>query len=98
MEVHFGDSHRQIDADGKSGAAGEQADEHEEAADELGEGGEIGGPAGKPEAGDELNMVVKSTEDFVIPVADHDGPQSKAHHQQSQGLQAIEVAHVMASR
>src|SRR5271154_184500 len=72
VEVHFGDGDRHIDADGESGGAGEQADKHEHAAKELGKGGKIGGPAGESEASHELNVVVKSAENLVISVADHD--------------------------
>ena len=95
MEVYFCDSHRQIDADGKSGAAGEQPEEHEEAAKELGKGGEIGHPGRESKAGDELNVVVKSTEDFLISVGDHHGAEGQAHDEQSERLQAIEVAQMV---
>ena len=97
MEVHLGNGDGHVNADGKSSGAGKQADQHEQAAKKFGEGGEICGPAGQSEAGNELNVVVKSSENFLVPVADHDGAQGKTHDQQSQGLQAIKVAQVIAS-
>ena len=95
MEVYFCDSHRQIDADGKSGAAGEQPEEHEEAAKELGKGGEIRHPGRESKAGDDLNVVVKSTEDLLISVSDHHGAEGQAHDEKSERLQAIEVAQMV---
>lgn len=98
MKVDFGDGDGQIDANGKSREAGEQADQHKDAAKKFGKGGKICGPAGEPEAGDELNMVVESTENFMVSVSDHDGAQGKAHDKESQGLQAIKVAQVASGR
>jgi hypothetical protein len=98
MKVDFGDGDGQIDANGKRSEAGEQADQHEYAAKKFREGGKICGPAGEPEAGDELNVVVKSAENFMVSVADHDGAQGKAHDKESQGLQTIEVAQVASGR
>jgi hypothetical protein len=40
---------------------------------ELGKGGEIGHPGRESEAGNEVSVVVKSAEDLVISVSDHDG-------------------------
>jgi hypothetical protein len=97
VKVHLGDGDGKIDADGEGGSASEEADQHEDAAEEFGEGREVGAPGRKSEAGDELNMVLKSAEDFVISVTNHDGAQSKTHHEQRQGLKAIEVAQVFSS-
>jgi hypothetical protein len=94
VEVYFGDGDRHVDADGKSRGTGKQADNHKHAAKELGEGGEICGPARKSKAGDELNVMVKSAENLVISVANHDGAQSETHDEQSERLQAIKVAQV----
>jgi len=52
VEVHLCDSDGQIDADGESSYPGEQAQQHEQTAKELGEGGEISRPRWQPEAGD----------------------------------------------
>jgi hypothetical protein len=35
---------------------------------------------------------MKPAENFVISVADHDGPQGEPHHEECEGLKAIEVA------
>ena len=97
MKVYFGDGNGEIDADGESSDAGKEPDQHEQAAKEFGEGREVGGPAGQSEAGDELYVVVKSAEDFLISVADHDGAQGETHDEQCQRLQTIEVAQVVSS-
>jgi hypothetical protein len=76
VEVHFGNGDGQIDADGKSSHAREQAYENEQAAKEFGEGGEIGGPARESEAGDEVSVVVKAAEDLVVSVANDDSTKS----------------------
>jgi len=40
-------------------------------------------------------VVVKSAENLVVPMDEHDRAQGEAHHQKREGLQAIEVAHVV---
>ncbi len=95
VQVDFGDGDRQIDADGEGSGAGEQADKHEQAAKELGKGGEISRPGREAETGDELNVVVKSAENLVISMADHDGAESEAHDEERERLQAIKVAQVV---
>ncbi len=97
MKMNLGDGDAEIDADSKSGGASEQADQDKDAAEELGEGGEISRPAGKAEAFDELNVMVKAAENFVISVADHDGADGETHDEKCQRLQTIEVAHGSAS-
>jgi len=94
VKVNFGDGDGQIDADGKSGRSSEQAEENEQAAKELGKGGEVGCPPGQAEARDQLNVVVKSSENLLISVTDHDSAQSKAHDKERKRLQTIEVAQV----
>ena len=95
VEVHLGDGDGQIDANTESSDASEQSQQDKHAAEELGEGGEVGGPGGESEAGDELRMVVQSAEDFEGSVTNHDGAEGKAHDEEGEGLQAIEVAQVM---
>lgn len=95
MEVDFRNGNGKINADSESRGAGEQANEDEEPAEELGEGGKIGGPGGKSEAGNEVSMLLKSAEDLVISVSDHDGAKRKAHEKKCEGLQSIEVAQAM---
>jgi hypothetical protein len=95
MEVHLGDGDGQIDTDGKSSHASEQADQNEQAAEEFGEGGKICAPGGKSEAGNELNMVLEAAEDLVVSVVDDDGAKNEAHNEEREGLQAIEVAQVV---
>ena len=92
VEVYFGDGDAKIDADGKSSAAGEEADKHEQAAKKFGERGDIGQPGGNPQAGNEVSMLLKSAEDLMVSVAHHDSAKGKTHHQECQGLQPIEVA------
>ena len=98
VKVHLGDGDRHIDADGQGCNASEQAEQNEKAAKELGEGREVGGPGGEPEAGDELNMVVKSAEDLVVSVIDKHGAESEPHNEERERLQAIEVAQVSLLR
>ena len=98
VEVNFGDGDGKVDADGESGGAGEETDENKDAAEEFGEGRKIGAPAGEAEAGDELNVVVKSAENFMVAMSGHNGAQSKAHNEESKRLQAIEVTQVIFLR
>ncbi len=79
----------------KGGNASEQAQQDEQASKEFGEGGEVGGPGREPEAGHKLSMVVKSAEDLVVSVVEHDGAQGEAHDEECEGLQAVEVAQVV---
>jgi hypothetical protein len=95
VEVHLGDSDGEIDADGKSSDPGKQAEQDEQAAKELGKGRKIGGPGWEPEAGDEVGVVVESSENLVGAVDNHDGTESETHDKEREGLQAIEVAHVV---
>ncbi len=97
VEVDLGDGDGKIDADRKSGDSGEQTDQHQDTAKEFGKCGKISGPAGETEAGDELNVVMKSTENFEISVASHDGAQGQTHYQKGEGLQAIEVTQMISS-
>ncbi len=95
MEVNFGDGDGQIDAYGKGGGAGEEADDHEQSAKEFAEGGEIAHPCGQPQAGDEMNVLLQAVENFMITVADHDGAEGETHDQKREGLQSIEVAQMV---
>ena len=92
VKVDFSDGNGQIDADGESGGPGEQAKEHEQTTEKLREGGKISGPRGQSEAGDEVSMLLKSTENLVVSVSDHDGAKGETHEKKCEGLQAIEVA------
>jgi hypothetical protein len=95
VEVDLGDGDGQIDEDGESSYTSEQAEEDEQSAKKLCEGGEVGSPARESEAGDEVGVVVKSAEKVVISVAEHDSAQGEAHDKKRQGLQAVEVAQVV---
>src|SRR5229473_2444556 len=46
VEMNFEDGDGQVDADGKGGHPGKQADQNHQAADKFGEGGEVGAPGG----------------------------------------------------
>lgn len=98
VDVDFGDGDAKVYADGKGGNASEQAQQDEQASKEFGEGGEVGGPGGEPEAGHKLSMVVKSAENLVVSVVEHDGAQGEAHDEECEGLQAVEVAQVVLRR
>src|SRR5258708_40266455 len=89
------DGDAKVYADGKGGNASEQAQKDEQAAKEFGEGGEVGGPGREPEAGHKLSMVVKSAEDLVVAVVEHDGAQGEAHDEECEGLQAVEGGQVV---
>jgi hypothetical protein len=91
VEVNFGDGNAEIETNGKTGDAGEQADKYQHAAKEFGKGGEVSGPGGKSQADDELHVMVKASEDLVISMAKHDGAQGEAHDEKREGLQTIEV-------
>ena len=97
VEVDLGDGYGQIDADGKSSHASEQAQQDEQAAEEFSEGREVGGPGRESEAGDELSVVLQSAENFVVSVIDYDGAKSEAHHEERERLQAVEVAQSSSS-
>ena len=92
MEVHLGDGDGEIDADAESRNPGEEAEQHEHSAEELGKGRDVCRPARKSEAGDEVGVVVESAENFVVSVDKHDGAESETHDKEREGLQAIEVA------
>jgi hypothetical protein len=94
VKVNFCDGDGEIKANGECGGACKETDNHQQAAEEFGEGREIGGPRGKSEAGDELSMVMKSAEDLLISMANHDGAEGKTHDEEREGLQTIEVAQV----
>lgn len=97
VEMNFDNGHGKIDADGESRGASEEADENKDAAEKFGEGGKVGAPAGEAEAGDELNVVVKSAENFMVSMSGHNGAQSETHNEESERLQAIEVTQVISS-
>jgi hypothetical protein len=94
VNVEFGDGDGQIDADSEGCDASEEAEQDEEASKEFGEGGNVGGPGGEPEAGDKLSVVVESAENFVVSMDEHDGAQGEAHDEECEGLQSVEVAQV----
>lgn len=94
VKVNFGDGDGQIDADGQSSRASEQPGENEQAAKELGKGREVRAPGGQPEAGNELSVVVKSSENLLISVAYHNGAKSEAHDEERKRLQTIKVAQI----
>jgi len=94
VQVNFDNGDGQIDADGKSRRASEQAQENEQAAKELGKGRKVGSPARKTQAGDELNVMVESSENLLISVTDHDGAKGQAHDEERERLQTIKVAQV----
>jgi hypothetical protein len=92
VEVNFGDSDRQIDANGKGSCASKQPEQYEQAAKKLGKGREIGSPGWKSKAGHELSVVMKAAENLLISVAYHDSAKGEAHDEKREGLQAIKVA------
>jgi hypothetical protein len=47
---------------------------------------------------DELNMVLQSSENFVVSVAEHDGTEGEAQDEKRERLQAVEVAHGILRR
>jgi hypothetical protein len=75
MYLPDGDCH--FNADSEGGGAGEESGEHEQSAKKFREGGKIPGPCGKPQAGDEVGMLRKTPENFVIAVYDHYSAQSQ---------------------
>jgi hypothetical protein len=71
VEVHLGDGCGQIDADGEGGYAREQTEHDEDPSEELGEGREITGPGRESETVDELSVVLQSSENLVVAMAEH---------------------------
>ena len=45
--------------------------------------------------GDHFHVVVKSAENLVVAVDQHDGAEGKAHNEERERLQTIEKAHVI---
>jgi hypothetical protein len=86
-----------IDANSESGCASEQAEQHEQTSEELGEGRKIPAPCGQTEAADELNVMVQSAENLVIAEVDHDCAESEAHDEKSERLQTIQKAQTSSS-
>jgi hypothetical protein len=95
VEVYFRDGDGHVDADGKRRHTSKQAQQDEQAAKELGEGGEIRCPGWQSEAGDKLSMLVESTENLMVSVVYDDCAQSQAHDEECERLQTIEEAHVV---
>ena len=86
VDMHLGDGHGKIDADSKSSHAGEKAQQDEQSAKEFSKRREISGPGGESEAGDELGMVLKSAEDLVVAVVEHDRAQGETHDEKCERL------------
>src|SRR5579862_2977013 len=93
VPVNFDNGDNHIDADGKSRRASEKADQNEQAAEELGESGEIGAPPGEAEALHNLNVVMKSAKNLVVSMHREDYAKGEAHDEEREWLQTIEVAH-----
>jgi hypothetical protein len=92
LEVYLPDCHGHVDEDRQRGEAGEEAEDHGDPAEELGSSGKIGEPTGQAKTAHKLHVIVKSAEDFGIAVSDHDDSERQAEHQQSERLQAVEIA------
>jgi len=82
MEVHLGDGDGHINADGKSSHASEQAQQNQQTTEEFGKSREVCAPGGKSEAGDELNVVLKAAENFVVSVVEDDSAKDEAHNEE----------------
>jgi hypothetical protein len=98
MKVHLRDRYGHIDADGEGGNASEQSEKNEDASEEFCERRQIAGPGWESEAVDELSMVLQSSENLVVSVAEHDGTEGQAHDEERERLQAVEVAHGILQR
>jgi hypothetical protein len=94
LPVNLGDGDAHVDEDGKRGAAREKSEDQEDAASELGQGGDVAEPGGKSQAGDVARVFVHVAVDFVGSVADEHDAQGEAEREQGQGLHAVEVAQV----
>ncbi len=94
VQVNFGDGDAQIDTDGKSRRTSEQAEENEQAPKEFGKGRKVGSPARKSQTGDELNVMVESSENLLISVTNHDSAKGQTHDEERKRLQTIKVAQV----
>ncbi len=95
VEVDFCNGNNQINADRESRSPGEQAKEHQQTAEKLGESGKISGPGRKSEAGNEVSVLLKPAENLVIAVSDHDGAKRETHDKKREGLQSIEITQAM---
>jgi hypothetical protein len=92
MKVDFGNGDAHINAQGEGSDAGKEADKDQYAAKEFGESGEVSAPGGKAEAGNELNVVMETAENFMIAVDKENNTKDEAQDQEREGLQTIEVA------
>jgi hypothetical protein len=90
--MNFGDGNRYINRDGQCRHARKQTEKNKDAAEKFGERGEVSRPSWQSETRYELNVMMKTAEDLLISVADHDRAQGEAHDKQREGLQAIGVA------
>jgi len=86
VEMYLPDCDAHIDANGKGRYTGKKSEQHQDAAEKLGKGGEVTPPPGKSQAGYEVGVVLEPAEDLVIPVGDHNGSEDKAHDQQRERL------------
>ncbi len=92
VPVHFPYRDDQIDADCTGSGPGEKSGNDQQATQELGKRRNIAEPRRQAESGDHVDVIVQVVEYILVAVGQHDGAEGETHHQQSQGLKAIEIA------
>ncbi len=94
---------QEVSGNQEGGEAGGQAEEEQDAAEELGERGDVPQPVGQAEAGDGVTEVLHAGEQVVIlqtaewydlapAVDDHGGAENQAHAERAEGLKTAEPA------
>jgi hypothetical protein len=86
------ESDEHVDRDQEGGEAGEETEDQEYAAHELGEGGDVAEPSGEAKRRYEVGVVVECAvgNDFRVAVIDHRRAEDEAQKKSAEGLQAVE--------
>ena len=81
-----------VDGDEGGGEAGEQAEDDQDAADELGERGDVAEPVGKAEGDDVVDEVMQRgvRGDLFVAVHDHGEAERETQEEGAPGLEIVE--------
>ena len=92
VDADGGKGYQHVDCNKKCGKTGEEAEDKENAADELGVGGDVSEPVGKAEGGDVVSVVVQGAEgqNLLVSVDRHGDAEDETHEKRAGGLKAIE--------
>jgi hypothetical protein len=92
VAVHHCDSEQHVDSDHKRDEMGEQAEDEQDAAYELGKGGDIAEPVREAERSDEVSVVLERAvrDDLRVAMKDHRGAENETQEERTKGLQAVQ--------